>query len=108
MIRLKQGVKLPHLSPQVLLAMHIVDGVYKRFAVDECWITSVDDGKHGDTTLHGTGRAVDFRIHNVPQASRPAVVEAIKVALAGDSSYEVYWEGVKTPNEHLHVEWDAK
>ena len=109
MIALKLGVHLWDLSPQMVLAALVVSEAYRAHAVDLCVITSANDGTHGPTTLHHKGQALDFRIHNVPQASRPAVVEAIKRALlSGEGQYEVYWEAVGTEQEHLHVEWDPK
>lgn len=109
MIQLKPGVKLTNLSPQMVLAIHAVDGVYQWYGVERCVLTSVDDRKHGPTTLHGKGQAVDFRIHNVPRETRPVIVEAIKRDLLhGEGQFEVYWEGVGTPEEHLHLEWDPK
>ena len=109
MIQLKEGVKVTHLTPQLLLAIHVVDGAYESVGIHQCFITSLDDGKHGPTTLHGTGQAADFRLHNVPQMKRPALVERIKVSLRDqEGEYEVYWEGVGTDSEHLHVEYQPK
>lgn len=109
MIGLKLGVKLTNLTPQMVLAAVVVNDAYKAHAVDLCVITSADDSTHGSTTLHGTGNALDFRIHNVPRASRPAVVEAIKQALRDqEGQYEVYWEGVGTNQEHIHLEYQPK
>lgn len=108
MIVLKAGVSLAGLAPQMVLAAHVVDGVYARYGVETCWITSANDGAHGPTTLHHKGQALDFRLHNVTAHVRPAVVAAIVGYLTGDKGFEVYWEGGGTPGEHLHVEYDPK
>ena len=109
MIRLKEGVRLTNLCPQMVTAMHIVNEQYIYNGVFECWITSGSDGIHKPTSLHYKGQALDFRLHNVPVLIRSEVIEKIKAALLhGQGQYEVYHESVGTDNEHLHVEYDPK
>ena len=109
MIRLKPGVSLVGLVPQMVLAAHVVNEAMLQIGVNECWITSGSDGKHGPTSVHGRGQALDFRLHNVPVLLRSQVVSIIKSALLhGNGQYEVYHESIGTDNEHLHVEWDPK
>lgn len=105
MIRFTGKVRFD-ITPAIVLAIVIVDQVYKDLDIDDCWITSANDSVHGPTTLHRKGQAVDFRLHNVPVLVRSSLVGAVKSRL--EPQYEVYHESVSTPNEHLHVEWDPK
>ena len=108
MIYLNQGGRLTNLCPQMALAVVMVDQAYESF-VPETWVTSVNDGTHGPTSLHPKGQAVDFRLHNVYKPTRPALVEHIKRRLNhGEGQFEVYWEAIGTENEHLHLEYDPK
>lgn len=112
MIRLKQGVLLTNVCPQMILVIQVVNEIYKSHGIHETWITSCDDSQHGPTTLHGKGRALDFRIHNVPEPLRAPIVSKLKACLNdktnGGKEFEVYWESPGTENEHLHVEYDPK
>ena len=108
MIYLKQGVKLLGLDPQMAVALQVVHELYGDRG-HSCWVTSGNDGQHKEGSLHYTGRALDFRLHNVPQHARPALVSRVKLALrAGEGEFEVYWEGQGIPYEYLHVEFDPK
>lgn len=116
MLRLKDGVRLTGLVPQMALAASVVDGVYQDFGIRECWITSANDGKHSDRSLHhgkqgkftdGLCRALDFRTHQEALNGREyALRDEIKKHLGID--FDVVMEAVGTPNEHCHVEYDPK
>ena len=88
-------------------------------AVEECYtyagyicvVTSGDEEstKHSGRPVmgdardpHYEGKALDFRINNVPEEKRLRLVDAIRLALGDD--FVVLWEGKGTPNEHLHVQ----
>jgi hypothetical protein len=101
MIKLKKGVDLHILSPQAVLGMSIVDGVYGEFLEKECWITSVADGKHSRKSLHRLGMAFDVRLPSGVVSMYKTVVSAAKEALGED--FDVVLE-----EDHIHVEWDPK
>ena len=101
-MKLKPGVRLTDLQPQVVLAAFIVDEIY---ADAECVITSANDSKHSDASLHYKGCALDFRTHNYSN-DKGELRDRIKAALGQD--FDVVLEAVGTPNEHLHLEWDPK
>lgn len=105
MLKLAGGVKLWNLQPQMVLAAQIIDDCYRRAGVQECWITSGNNGVHR-TIVHYLGCGLDFRIHNVPQSKRSPMVQEIKAALG--SEFDAEWEDVGTSNEHLHVEYDPR
>lgn len=114
-MKLKPGVKLTNLTPQMALAAVIVGSVYHRVDPNaSCMLTSVNDSKHGAGSLHhciegkytdGQCRAFDVRTKDVT-ANKLYLVQEVKNAL-GDE-FDVVLEGVGTANEHLHVEYQPK
>lgn len=117
MLKIKPGVSLKNLTPQMTLAARIIEGVYTQYDT-ECWITSGNDGIHMEGSKHYRGEALDFRTKNIgkswytPEDTRErklALVEDIKLALGGQMrEFDVLLEGLGTDNEHLHVEYDPK
>jgi hypothetical protein len=105
-MKLKKGVKITNLTPQMVLAIRIVESVYQRL---EPWydltITSVDEGQHGPRTLHGKGLAVDFRTKDF-NGNKYKLQNEVKAALGDD--FDVVLEDMHGPQEHLHVELDPK
>ena len=87
------------LSPQILLALAIVDSRYTEFG--EAVITSVSDGEHGYASLHKAGHAVDLRIRHVPEQVRQRWVDSVTKALG--PAFDVVLE-----QSHMHIEWNPK
>ena len=100
-MKIKAGVKLEGLSPQIVLALVIAGQVYKDIANKECVITSVSDGKHSTKSLHYSGFAVDLRINNITVLEAKAVLLSLQSKL-GDN-YDVVLE-----IDHIHLEYDPK
>ena len=103
-MRLKAGVKLTDLAPQMVLAAVIVERIYDSYRCD-CVITSANDSKHGKDSLHYRGRALDFRTKNYT-GDKQALRDEIKEALGAD--FDVILEDLGGDNEHIHVEYDPK
>lgn len=99
-MRIKSGVLLESLSPQMVLAALIVDRAYSDHA-HECTITSGSDGKHKAGSLHYVGDALDFRTRDVEEAVMTELVATIKERLG--ENYDVVVEA-----DHLHCEYDPK
>lgn len=107
MIRLKYGVKLDLLKPQMALAVNIAYSHYQNFGAGTMTVTSVSDPPHSPLSLHFSGRAVDLRLNNlsgIPVADRPRLVALIAAALGVE--FDVLHEYVGTTSEHAHIEWD--
>ena len=105
-MKLKSGVRLTKLSTQMVLAVLVVDGIFIKRGL-ECVITSANDSKHGDNSLHYEGNAMDFRTHYTElNGLEQGIRDEIKESLGDD--FDVVLEAVGTPNEHLHVEYDPK
>lgn len=108
-MKIKEGVDLSALVPEMILACQIIDRIFQDSGAD-CWVTSGKDGDHhgrpvgGDTQdPHYTGKACDFRIAHVPQDIRLAIIDRIRLELGPE--FVVLWESKGAPNEHLHVQW---
>jgi phospholipase C len=97
---LKPGVKIANLKPQLLIAIIIADNVYSAHK-QELVITSVDDSKHGSTTLHGSGNAFDCRTSYFTKAEQMTVHSEIKNK-CGDN-FDVILE-----LDHIHIEHDPR
>lgn len=107
MIKLKVGVKLNKLKPQLAMAIAVCESFYREFGGGDMTVTSANDGVHSTLSLHYSGRAVDLRINNlsgIPVSQRPILAAQIKQALGAE--WDVIHEYVGTSNEHLHIEWD--
>jgi len=105
-MRLKYNVSLKGLSPQMALAAAIVDSVYRELDPGaSCTITSANDSKHGEHSLHYKGMALDFRTHDFT-GDKQQLIHVLKEALG--PQFDVLLEGEGTPNEHVHAEFDPK
>jgi hypothetical protein len=70
-------------------------------------ITSGNDGKHMKGSKHYTYAALDFRTKNFPTLESKRVF-AWKLQAELGPGYDVLFESVGTPNEHLHVEFQER
>ena len=105
-MKLKPGVKLTDLQPQIVLAMMVTEEVFAEFGVPLV-VTSCNDGKHSPTSWHYKGRAFDARTkYEAVDGKEQALRDAVKEALGAD--FDVVMEAVGTDNEHLHLEWDPR
>ena len=105
-MKLKPGVLLGELTPQMVMGALIVKSVYQKLdPACSCTVTSANDSKHGDKSLHYEGNALDFRTHDFT-ANKLYLVQEVKSSLG--IHFDVVLEGVGTANEHLHVEYQPK
>jgi hypothetical protein len=95
---LKQGVKIVNLKPQMILGIMIANEVYKAHS-QELVITSCDDSKHGNGTLHGQGFACDFRTSFFLSGETERVANEIRAKC--DDCFDVVNE-----IDHIHMEYD--
>jgi hypothetical protein len=99
-MKLKAGVKVTGLAPEMALALQIAAGVYRRFG-HELVVTSLLDGRHSATSLHYVGHAADLRIRDIPAAIHQDIVRELKASLTTD--YDVVLE-----SDHIHLEYQPK
>ena len=104
-MRLKHGVSLKDLTPQMALAAIVVREVYRELDPKcSCTVTSGNDSKHGANSLHGKGRALDYRTHDFG-GDKQQLLHELREALGPE--FDVVLEGEGTPNEHIHAELDV-
>ncbi len=101
-MKLKAGVRLDMLQPQIVLAAVIVNEIYAAHET-ECIITSCNDSVHKDDSLHYSGNAIDVRTKNV-MGDKNALRNEIASAVGAD--FDVILESLGENNEHLHIEYD--
>lgn len=99
MLRIKNGVKIRGVQPELMLAAQIVADCYTAYNNAECVITSAREGTHMTKSFHYVGYALDFRIRHIPEGWRDKLHNDIQRAL-GDE-FDAVLE--KT---HIHVEFD--
>lgn len=105
-MKLKTGVSLRGIKPEVVVGMLITNSQYERSGV-ELLLTSVNDSRHSSGSLHYAGLAFDCRTKWV--MSRETImplVESIRSSL-GDE-WDVVLEDYGGDNEHIHVEYDPE
>lgn len=99
-IRIKPGVNITGICPELVLALLIADGIWLAEGTDLV-ITCGADGKHRKNSLHYVTRAVDLRRRNLPAGRAAPVARSLRTALGKD--YDVVVE-----RSHIHVEFQPK
>ncbi len=104
-LTLASGVRIDKLTPQILLAMYVVDRCYLEIGV-ELVITSANDRQHMDGSLHPKGLAFDCRTEpdgNTwrPGAVKPAAIDGLVRRMRDrlGENFQVILE-----SDHIHVE----
>ena len=98
-MKIKPGVDLRGLKPELVVAMILCDPVVSRHA--EFVVTSVCDGKHMQGSKHYEGMAMDIRTREIPPAMLKPCLEEIKQVLG--AQFDAVLEG-----DHIHVEFDPR
>ena len=96
-MRLKPGVRIHGIKPEVLFALNVLESIWPTELVVTCGM----EGKHGRGSLHYVGYAVDVRTRDLEPEELAALVSVAKDSLGQD--FDVVLE--KT---HLHVEFQPK
>lgn len=98
---LKKGVNVQGIRPELIIAIIVCNDVYIEND-KELVITSVNDGKHSNTSLHYSGCAIDLRTHYFEnEAEVVEVADQIKDRLGID--YDVIVE-----DDHIHLEYQPR
>lgn len=97
MIQLKAGVRTAGIRPEIVLALHVAEGIWQAQG-RELVVTSLTDGRHSRTSLHYAGAAVDLRIWDLDaERARRELAEAL------GEDYDVVLE-----KDHIHCEFQPK
>lgn len=102
MLKLKPGVTLGSLQPQIAVALMAAERLYERRGT-ELVVTSGDDGNHSSTSLHYAGAAVDLRVRTLPDPDRDGREIARELSEALGRDYDVLFEG-----DHIHLEYQPR
>lgn len=106
-MRFKENVKVFGIKPEIVIILPIIDEVYNLIVGRGCTITSVTDGKHGKTSLHPFGFAIDIRTRddNSGYQWRDGIKEELakELRLRLTDEYDVVVEG-----SHIHIEYDNR
>lgn len=100
MLRLKKGVSISGMRPDMVLAIIVVEGILASGGY-ETVITSALDSKHGTGSLHYVGLALDFRTRHIEDDLLPVITDEFKQALG--KNYDVVLE-----HNHWHIEFQPK
>ena len=100
MIRLKRGVKVQGLQPEMLLALMVAQAAFLEKAI-QLVITSALDGQHSARSKHKLGYAVDLRTRDMPPGDM-ALNLAGKIKSALGNEYFVLLE-----SDHIHIQFNG-
>ena len=96
-MKIKPGVSIAGIRPELVLALCIADTTYAQYA-NNLIVTSVLDGEHMRGSLHYVGAAADLR---KPADDVGVIVDRLRDSL-GDN-YDVVLE-----TDHIHIEFQPK
>lgn len=109
-MRLKEGVKLDKLTPQMALGAIIAMKVFQEITGAEAILTSVSEGRHSEKSLHYSGCAIDLRTKNIVGMNREGMCKVVTRQIADNlgANFDVILESLGKANEHIHIEYDPK
>lgn len=106
MLELKPGVRILGLRPELVLAIHVAEGIWMKAGAPALVITAGIEGQHVEASDHYAGCAIDLRTKNLPAGQLDAVMQQLQTALGAD--FYVLIENRGEPAEHIHVSWRPK
>ena len=102
-IRVKDGVQFTVIAPGGFRILEAISIAARKLGLD-LTITSACDGAHsGPDDPHHRGEAYDLRTHDIPQLTKPVVLNALQSLLPLASFYS-FLEAPGTDNEHIHIQ----
>lgn len=105
-MKLKSGVSIKLLQPQIVLGIMIIEPVFKDYGT-ELTITCGSNGKHKvANSLHYQGLAIDIRSHDIKPSLLHMVLAECRARLGVEFDFILEDEG--TPDEHFHMEFQPK
>lgn len=107
MIYVKDGVVFKRFIPEIYNLFPVIDKIWNDNAGFSATITSGNDSKHMDGSLHYKDAAIDLRTINLSIVNRQKIFDILRDQLH-PLGYDVIWENKSAYNEHFHVEWDPK
>ena len=99
-MKLKNGVKLGCISPEMIACCLVIEPILKNHG-QELIITSCRDGKHSKNSKHYLGHAIDIRIWDL---QRDNTVNAVALLLQDALTDEYY---VHVEPDHIHIQFNG-
>jgi hypothetical protein len=99
-LKLKPGVRVLGLKPEILTAMLVAESIIG----DAFVITAAVDSNHKAGSKHFSGMAFDFRTNDLPTP----MDTILKLREALGAEFDVLLEDPGLPNSHGHIEYDPK
>jgi LysM domain/Cell Wall Hydrolase len=101
------SVRIGNLDPAMQRTVEAVAEAARRLGLPTPVITSGNDSRHRDGSLHYENRALDFRGNNISVAQGIALQNEVRRILG--PQYDVIFETFSNrSNNHLHVEFDPR
>ena len=101
-LRIKPGVGVGGLRPEIVLAIQVFYSCYSVLDKDgEAVITSCTEGKHMRGSRHYVGLAFDGRIRTLKEGQPEMLADMLRECLTKE--YDVVLEST-----HIHVEYDPE
>lgn len=99
-MRLKAGVRVAGIKPELLIGLLVAETMYNQYGVDLV-VTSVSDGKHKQGSKHYVGMGADLRTSHLKPGEAEQIVAGLKAEL--DADFDIVLE-----SDHVHLEYDPK
>jgi hypothetical protein len=99
----KTGVRVPQ---SAIIAVAFLNAAHLLQIATPLVVTSGNDSTHMTGSKHYSDQALDFRTKTLTTGQKHALQIAVQKRLGRD--YDCVLEDLGGPNEHLHVEHDAK
>ena len=99
-MRLKAGVRIQGLRPEITIGLAVAESLFREHDVDLI-VTSVIEGTHSRGSLHFVGQAADLRSAHLDRDLRQRIRRELDERLGDD--FDVVLE-----QDHFHIEFQPK
>lgn len=101
-MKLKPGVKIKGIQPELVLGLMVANQVYEDNDLDLIVTSLMEEGNiHSPNSKHKVGLAADLRINTVASNFWSTLLRQLKFALGKD--FDVVLE-----SDHIHIEFDPR
>jgi len=99
-MRIKPGVDINGLKPEILIALMIAQSVYQDYGA-ELVLTCGVEADHSPKSLHYVGLAIDIGISSLSRSSAVKISSDLSAKLS--DQFDIVLE-----NDHIHIEFQPK
>ena len=101
---LKEGVRIngAHFAPEMVRILDVARRTAPKMERDAVWVTSANDSRHSDNSLHYKNKAFDLRVINiVGDIHHKAILWVERMQLELGPNFDVVYG-----KNHIHIEYD--